>query len=68
MGSNIIKKDKVILSDERNILSEKSHTDEPQIMVNKKDGIVKSIDVVCVCGREIHIVCEYDAEQKTEEV
>ncbi len=68
MESNIIKKDRVVINEERDILADKPQFDEPQIMVHKKDGIVESIDIICTCGREIHIVCEYRAEQKIEEI
>lgn len=37
---------------------------EPGITVNKTNGIVNSIDLICTCGRKTHIVCEYEEKPK----
>lgn len=74
MENNVIKKDKVVISEERQILVDKPQFNGPQVMVHKKDGVIESIDVICTCGRKIHIVCEYETAkndltaENTEEV
>jgi hypothetical protein len=70
----IIKRDEIIIEGEQNIelypgspteKTNESVIQEPGITVNKSNGIVHSIDIICTCGRKIHIVCEYEEKSKT---
>lgn len=56
----LIKKDLIIMQGERNIsMIPSPKTAEPEVILNKKEGKLESIDVICTCGRKLHIVCEY---------
>ncbi|MDD5529871.1 MAG: hypothetical protein PHX21_07550 [bacterium] len=70
----IIKRDEIIIEGEQDIgLSQNTSNEktnesglqEPGITINKANGIVHSIDIICTCGRKIHIVCEYEEKPKT---
>lgn len=58
----IIKAGNVIIKGEREITNSTTKLEKPQIRVNKKDGIVKSIDITCSSGEQIHIICEYESK------
>ncbi|MDD2889865.1 MAG: hypothetical protein PHE49_04395 [bacterium] len=72
----IIKRDKIIIEGEENIGLSSSRSSlsvdapnntelkEPGISINKANGIVNSIDILCTCGRKIHIDCEYEEKPK----
>lgn len=53
----IIKKERVVVEEDYYILLSKK-AKEPEVIVNQKNDIVESIDVICSCGRKTHIICE----------
>ena len=62
MKGNVIKKERVVIDNKEYDISMSSDggIGEPEVILHKKEGIVESIDVICTCGRKLHIVCEYD--------
>jgi len=57
--SRVIKSDEAVVSREEVMVgSEVSH--RPILHVDKKDGVVRSLEVRCTCGQKVRILCQYD--------
>ena len=39
---------------------------QPDVIVHKEDGVVKSIEVHCVCGKKIRIELKYEQSTRSE--
>ena len=48
----------IISSEEVPVGPDKSNG--PELYVDKKDGVIRAIEVLCSCGQKIRILCEYD--------
>ena len=36
---------------------------EPTVKINRDNDIVRSIEITCVCGQSIQLICEYDQNE-----
>lgn len=62
-GSALIKADRVKMRDTSQTIGHAETpglgSPEPQILLHRRDNVIESIEIVCSCGKRIHVQCEY---------
>ena len=58
-ADTVIKGNQVVLASVREISDQVRYGDQPTIRLHENNGVIERIEIVCTCGREIEIYCDY---------
>lgn len=57
--SRVIKGDEAVVSREEVMIGSPANH-KPILHVDKRNGVVRSLEVRCTCGQKVQILCQYD--------